>query len=280
MSHPKRLADQVVLITGAARGVGKGIARRLIREDATLVLADRDLAEGQSTAAELSHEFGRAVEFVQVNVGYEDQVARMVAAVDEKFGRLNVLINCAQGFNGLAPLEEKTTGEFDYSLRTGFYSSFWAMRDAVPLMQRVGGGSVINLVSLDGECGEPLLSDYDVAKEAIRGLSKVAARELGQYQIRVNCIAPMAETLVMERSEQQWPGYRGRLAAACPLGRIGDPENDIGGIALFLASDDSRYLTGMTLFADGGMFLSPVQAEIHLEQQIARPVRTLAWLPA
>jgi NAD(P)-dependent dehydrogenase (short-subunit alcohol dehydrogenase family) len=250
-----------------------------LREGAVLVVADRDRAEGEATAASLSEEFERPIDFIQVNVGYEAEVERMIATVDQRYGRLDVLVNNAQGFNGLAPLEDKTTAEFDYSLRTGFYASFWALRGAVPLMKRFGGGSVINLVSLDGDCGEPLLSDYDVAKEAVRGLTKVAARELGQFQIRVNCIAPMAETLSMERSDKQWPGFRANLIAACPLGRIGDPEEDIGGVALFLASDDSRYITGMTLFADGGMFLSPVRAEIQLDQQIARPKRTLAWAP-
>ena len=275
-----RLKDKVVLVTGGARGVGRGIARRLIREGARLAIADRDGDAGSKTAAELGEEFGQPAHFIQVNVGYEDQVVQMISDVDAAFGHLDVLVNNAQGFNGIAPLVEKTTGEFDYSLRTGFYSSFWAMRAAVPLMRRAGGGSVINLVSLDGECGEPLLADYDVAKEAIRGLSKVAARELGQYQIRVNNIAPMAETLPMARSDGQWPGFRDRLRRACPLGRIGDPEEDIGGVALFLASDDSRYVTGMTIFADGGLFLSPPRTELTVEDHLNRPERALAWIPA
>jgi NAD(P)-dependent dehydrogenase (short-subunit alcohol dehydrogenase family) len=275
-----RLQDKVVLVTGGARGVGLGIARRLVREGAQLILADRDASEGEKTAASLGREFGRPVRFIPANVGYEDQVIRMVGAVDDGFGKLDVLVNNAQGFNGIAPVTEKTTGEFDYSLRTGFYASFWAMRSAVPLMRRAGGGSIINLTSLDGECGEPLLADYDVAKEAIRALSKVAARELGQYQIRVNSIAPMAETLPMTRSDKQWPGFRDRLINACPLGRIGDPEDDIGGVALFLASDDSRYVTGMTIFADGGLFLCPARTDITFQQHLDRPKRELAWLPA
>src|ERR1700691_581613 len=269
-----RLTDKVVLITGGAMGLGKGITRRLIREEATLVIADRSREDGEATALQLSEEFGRGVEFVQVNVGYEAEVERMIAEVDKKFGRLDVLVNNAQGFNGLAPLEEKTTGEFHYSLRTGLYATFCAMRAAVPLMRRAGGGSVINMVSLDGECGEPLLADYDVTKEAIRGLSKVAAREFGAHQIRVNCIAPMAETQTMERSDKQWPGFRDNLINACPLGRIGDPEEDIGGVALFLASEDSRYLTGMTLFVDGGTHLSPVRPNADLDFQLHRPERS------
>jgi NAD(P)-dependent dehydrogenase (short-subunit alcohol dehydrogenase family) len=275
-----RLKDKVVVVTGGARGVGRGIARRLIREGAQLVIADRDIDAGSKTASDLGEEFGQPAHFIQVNVGYEDQVVQMIGEVDATFGRLDVLVNNAQGFNGVAPLVEKTTGEFDYSLRTGFYSSFWAMRAAVPLLRRAGGGSIINLVSLDGECGEPLLADYDVAKEAIRGLSKVAARELGQYQIRVNSIAPMAETLPMVRSDGQWPGFRERLRRACPLGRIGDPEEDIGGVALFLASDDSRYVTGMTIFADGGLFLSPPGTDLTFDDRLDRPQRALAWVPA
>jgi NAD(P)-dependent dehydrogenase (short-subunit alcohol dehydrogenase family) len=274
-----RLTDKVVLITGAARGVGKGIARRLLREGAAVVIADRDRVEGEEVATQFAKEFTSPVEFMPVNVGYEDQVTRMIADVESTFGRLDVLVNNAQGFNGLAPLVEKTTGEFDYSLRTGFYSSFWAMRAVVPIMRRSGGGSIINLVSLDGETGEPLLSDYDVAKEATRGLSKVAARELGQYQIRVNCIAPMADTPTMDRSESQWPGFRENLIRSCPLGRIGDAEEDIGGVALFLATDDSKYVTGMTIFVDGGLFLSPPELNMKVEDQLARPERKLAWTP-
>lgn len=276
-----RLNDRIVVITGAARGIGHGIARRLLREGAIVTIADRDSAEGNRVAEALSEEFGRETHFVQVNVGYEDQVTRMVDWLDDRFGRLDVLVNNAQGFNGLSPLAEKTTGEFDYSLRTGFYASFWAIRGVAPLMQRAGGGSVINLVSLDGIAGEPLLADYDVTKESVRALSRVAARELGQYNIRVNSIAPMADTPTMANSESQWPGFRQRLIDQCPLGRIGDPEEDIGGVALFLASDDSRYVTGMTIFADGGAFISPphnINAASTTER--ARPKRTLAWTPA
>jgi NAD(P)-dependent dehydrogenase (short-subunit alcohol dehydrogenase family) len=275
-----RLRDKVVLVTGGAAGVGRGIARRLVREGAQVVIADRDRDAGTKIASEFGEEFGQPAHFIQVNVGYENQVVQMMGEVDAAHGRLDVLVNNAQGFNGVAPLVQKTTGEFDYSLRTGFYSSFWAMRAAVPLMRRAGGGSIINLVSLDGESGEPLVADYDVAKEAIRGLSKVAARELGQYQIRVNNIAPMAETLPMARSDGQWPGFRDRLRRACPLGRIGDPEEDIGGVALFLASDDSRYVTGMTIFADGGLFLSPPRTDLTVEDHLDRPQRALAWIPA
>ena len=177
-----RLADRVIVVTGAARGIGKGIARRLAREGATIMIGDRDQEAGEATARELGADFATPVLFRQVNVGYEDQVTDFFGWVGREMGRVDVLVNNAQGFNGVAPIEAKSTGEYDYSLRTGLYSSIWAMQASLPYMRDQGGGSIINLVSLDGIMGKPFLSDYDVAKEAIRGLTKVAAREWGPHQ--------------------------------------------------------------------------------------------------
>jgi NAD(P)-dependent dehydrogenase (short-subunit alcohol dehydrogenase family) len=272
-----RLDGRVVLITGAAKGIGEGIARRYAQEGATLVIVDRDQELGQATTTGIADEFGVKATFLRANVGYEDEICPVVKEAGETHGRLDVLVNNAQGFNGLAPLLEKTTGEFDYSLRTGFYASFWALRTAVPFMRTNGGGSIINFVSLDGISGEPYFSDYDVAKEAIRALTKVAARELGPMQVRVNCIAPVADTPTMARSERQWPGFGANILNSTPLGRLGDPESDIGGVALFLATDDSRYVTGMTLYADGGLFLSPPRMIAEPDTQAARPERRVAW---
>jgi NAD(P)-dependent dehydrogenase (short-subunit alcohol dehydrogenase family) len=275
-----RLDGKVVLITGAAKGIGRGIARRFAGEGATLVLVDRDKELGEATAAELVDDFGIKASFRQANVGYEDQACDAVRDAGETHGRLDVLINNAQGFNGLSSLLDKTTGEFDYSLRTGFYASFWTTRTAVPFMRQAGSGSIINFVSLDGIAGEPYFSDYNVAKEAIRALTRVAARELGPMQIRVNCVAPVADTPTMERSERQWPGFADNILKALPLGRLGDPEEDIGGVVLFLASEDSRYVTGMTMYADGGLFMSPPRMIAEPDTQAARPERRLVWQPA
>lgn len=275
-----RLDGKVVLITGAAKGIGRGIARRFAGEGATLVLVDRDEELGEATAAELVGDFGIKASFRQANVGYEDQACDAVREAGETHGRLDVLINNAQGFNGLSSLLDKTTGEFDYSLRTGFYASFWTTRTAVPFMRQAGSGSIINFVSLDGIAGEPYFSDYNVAKEAIRALTRVAARELGPMQIRVNCVAPVADTPTMERSERQWPGFADNILKALPLGRLGDPEEDIGGVVLFLASEDSRYVTGMTMYADGGLFMSPPRMIAEPDTQAARPERRLVWQPA
>jgi NAD(P)-dependent dehydrogenase (short-subunit alcohol dehydrogenase family) len=275
-----RLENKVVLITGSARGIGKGIARRLAREGATIVVVDRDQTAGEAVADELRSELDADAAFIRANLGYEDQASDAVVQAGERHGQIDVLINSAQGYNGVGPLLEKTTGEFDYSLRTGFYASFWTMRAAVPYMQRTGSGSIINFTSLDGINGEPNFADYDVAKEAIRGLSKVAARELGPLNIRVNCICPVADTPVMANSERQWPGFSDNILRSIPMARLGDAEDDIGGVALFLASEDSRYVTGMTMHADGGTFLCPPRSLVEPATQSARPERRLVWQPA
>jgi 3-oxoacyl-[acyl-carrier protein] reductase len=273
-----RLARRVAVITGAAHGIGAGIARRFAREGAVVIVADRDGEGAETVASELHEVFDIISGHITANVGYENQVISMIEKVIRDYGRIDVLVNNAQGFNGMAALEEKTTGEFDYSLRTGLYASFWAMRAAFPQMRAQGGGSIINLTSIDAVTGRPLLSDYDVAKEAIHGLTKVAAREWGQYQIRVNSIAPFAASAIVEQSAQRLPEFAAALAAAPPLGRIGDCENDIGGAALFLATDDSRYVTGTTLFADGGMFLAPPPVPTTADPSWPRPERRLQWI--
>jgi NAD(P)-dependent dehydrogenase (short-subunit alcohol dehydrogenase family) len=274
-----RLADRVVVVTGGAQGIGKGIARRLAREGATIVIGDRNADGGQATVDEIARDLAVPAYFRQVNVGYEDQVAAFFDWVNHEFGRVDVLVNNAQGFNGVAAIEDKTTGEYDYSLRTGLYSSIWGMQAVFPTMRDQGGGSIINLGSLDAVTGKPFLSDYVIAKESIRGLTKVAAREWGPHQIRVNCICPNAMTAALERAIRQWDGFAEAILAATPLGRIGDPEEDIGGVALFLASDDSRYLTGMTLYADGGLFLSPPPQPVTNDPSLPRPERRLQWIP-
>jgi NAD(P)-dependent dehydrogenase (short-subunit alcohol dehydrogenase family) len=273
-----RLDDKVVVVTGGAQGIGRGIARRLAREGATIVIGDRNSGGGQATVDEIAADLRVPAAFRQVNVGYQEQVVAFFDWVVAEFGRVDVLVNNAQGFNGVAALEDKTTGEYDYSLRTGLYASVWAMQAVYPSMRDHGGGSIINLGSLDGVMGKPLLSDYVVAKEAIRGLTKVAAREWGPHQIRVNCLCPSAMTAATERAIRQWEGFEEVLLASTPLGRIGDPEDDIGGVALFLATDDSRYLTGMTLYADGGMFLCPPLQPVTVDPSLPRPERRLQWI--
>lgn len=245
-----RLEQRVALVAGGAVGVGRGIARRFAREGATVVIADVNDIDGPRTAEGLESLGGRGV-FIPTDVRDRQAVFAAVDTCCETFRTVHVLVNSAIALTPEVPLEEKTDDMLDRSLGLGLRPVWWAMKAAFPHMQAQGGGSIINFHSLDGMVGRWLRADYNVTKEAIRGLSRSAASEWGRYGIRVNVISPAA----MGSDQQQrvatssaTTGWRHDF----PLGRIGDPEDDIGGAALFLASEDSQYVTGATLPVDGG----------------------------
>lgn len=251
-----RLQDRVAVVTGSGRGLGKGMARRLAREGAIIVVADLDETTGPATAAAIESELqGRAV-FRRADVGVESEAKALIEWTAEEFGRLDVVINNAQAFGGHIGLEDKTNDAMEKVLRTGLWATFWTMQAAFPHLRDGGGGSIINMVSLAGETGLELISDYAATKEAIRGLSRSAACEWGPFGVRVNCIAPvgLSEAAVAggERDPQRFIEFTKRI----PMRHHGDPEEEIGGAALFFASDDSKFVTGTTLFVDGGLHLT------------------------
>ena len=253
-----RLVGKVTLITGGAQGVGRGIARRFAREGAAVVVADVDEAGGATVAGEL-RDLGADARFVAADVGDPAAVAGMVAAAVAWGGGLDVLVNNAQWVSPKVPLADKTDEMLARTLGTGLWATWWGMRAARPHLRARGGGRIVNLCSLIGVAGAPLYADYAATKEAIRGLTRVAAREWAADGILVNAIAPVARTPAVDRFAASGPDAAASVAAAeagNPLGRLGDPEDDVGGAALFLASDDSRYVTGTTIFADGGAHLT------------------------
>lgn len=254
-----RLVGKVALVTGAAQGVGRGIARRFAREGATVVVADVDADGGAAVAAALAGLGAADARFVATDVGDPDAVQAMVEAATRFGGGLDVVVNNAQWVSPKVPLAEKTDEMLARTLGTGLWATWWAMRAARPHLRARGGGRIVNLCSLIGVTGDPLYADYAATKEAIRGLTRVAAREWAADGILVNAIAPIARTPAVDRFAAAGPDAAASVAAAeaaNPLGRLGDPEDDIGGVALFLASDDSRYVTGTTLYADGGAHLT------------------------
>jgi NAD(P)-dependent dehydrogenase (short-subunit alcohol dehydrogenase family) len=249
----------VALVTGGAQGVGRGIARRFAREGATVVVADVDAVGGAAVIAGLADLGAADARFVTTDVGDPAAVQSMVAEAVGWGGGLDVLVNNAQWVSPKVPLADKTDEMLARTLGTGLWATWWAMRAARPHLQARGGGRIVNLCSLIGVAGDPLYADYAATKEAIRGLTRVAAREWAADGILVNAIAPIARTPAVDRFAATGPDAAasvGAAEAANPLGRLGDPEDDIGGVALFLASDDSRYVTGTTLFADGGAHLT------------------------
>jgi 3-oxoacyl-[acyl-carrier protein] reductase len=252
-----RLKDKVAVVTGAGRGLGLGVARRLAREGAAIVVAEIDEKTGPTARDAIEQDFGVKCIFRRTDVGNEGDAKALIKDAYDTFKRVDILVNAAQGFTPLALIEAKTTDMFEYSYRTGLLASLWTMQAVFPYMKALGEGRIVNFCSLQGVDGEPLFSDYDSTKEAIRGLTKTAAREWGRFGIRVNCIAPAGLSPAHVAHEAENPDFAKRLRKAIALGYVGDPEEDIGGATLMLCSEDGRFITGMTIFADGGLHLTP-----------------------
>ena len=250
-----RLEGKVALITGAGQGIGRGIARRYAREGARVLVAEIDAETGARTAEELAA-LGGEGHFVATDVGERAAVDAAVAEAVTRWGRVDVLVNNAWAGPPLGRVEWKTTEEMEQALRVGFLSNFWSMQAVFPHMKRQGGGRIINLCSLNGVNAHMYTVHYNAAKEAVRALTRTAAREWARHEILCNAICPAAATEAYRKVMDANPALEKALLAQHPMGRMGDPEHDIGGVALFLASEDSRYVTGNTLFVDGGSHIN------------------------
>jgi NAD(P)-dependent dehydrogenase (short-subunit alcohol dehydrogenase family) len=264
-----RLEGRAVLVTGAGQGIGRGIARRFAREGARILVAEIDREKGERTAAEVG-ELGGEGRFVATDVGVKEQVQAAVQAAVDAFGTVDVLVNNAWGGGTIARLEWKTDEQMMHGLRVGFLSNFWSMQAVFPHMKARGHGSVINLCSLNGVNAHMYSAEYNTAKEAVRTLTRTAAREWGRHQIRCNAICPAAATEAYVAFRTANPATAAEMLKQNPMGRMGDPESDIGGAALFLASDDSIYVTGNTLFVDGGGHINGVTWAPELPEDLPR----------
>lgn len=248
------LEGKAALITGAGGGIGRGIARAFAREGARVVVAEIDRERGAQVAQEIEALGGRAL-FVDTDVSRKTEIEAAVEATCSTFGRLDVLVNNASRLSPNVLLEQKTDAMLERTLRTGLWSTWWAMQAALPHMRQLGAGRVINFCSIDTEAGAWLHADYNLTKGAIESLTRSAAIEWGRFNILVNAIAPAAAGMVFADLCKTIPGFAKAAAAANPLGRVGDPEADIAPVAVFLASEASRYVTGETLHVDGGQHI-------------------------
>jgi NAD(P)-dependent dehydrogenase (short-subunit alcohol dehydrogenase family) len=246
------LDGKVALVTGAGAGIGEAIARRFAEEGARVVVAERDPRSGQD-AAEATGGL-----FVQVDVAVREQVEDAVAQAVSTYGSIDVVVNNAWGGGSMSRVENKTDQQLSDGIAVAYYGPFWAMRAALPHMRSRGWGRVINVCSLNGVNAHMGTLEYNAAKEALRALTRTAAREWAAFGITVNAICPAAKSAAFLRALGGNPDVAAFADSMNPMGRIGDPYLDIAPVALFLAGEDCRYLTGNTLFVDGGSHINGV----------------------
>jgi NAD(P)-dependent dehydrogenase (short-subunit alcohol dehydrogenase family) len=245
-----KLANKVAIVTGASQGIGQACAARLVQEGARVMLVDVR-AEGAATAAAL----GASARFYQADVGMKREVDAMLEATLSAFGRIDILVNNA-GVTHAADFLDLDEDDFDRVLRINLKSMFLcsqAVARAMVKQDPAGStGCIINMSSVNAELTIANQVPYVISKGGVNQLTRVAAISLAQYGIRVNAIGP--GTILTELAKQAVlgsPEARHTILSRTPLGRCGVPE-EIASIAAFLASDDASYMTGQTLYADGG----------------------------
>ena len=249
-----RLDGKVAIITGGGQGVGRGIAHAFAKEGAAVAVVDRNPETAASTASELSELGARSIA-IECEVSDRDQVDAAVARTVAELGGVDVLVNCAQASRpGLPSFMDHTEADMDLCYRTGPLGTFFFMHACFPHLKE-RAGTIVNVGSATGLEGRAGFTAYAAAKEAIRALTRVAAREWGPHQIRVNAISPAAMSPATEAYAANHPDRFQQSLAAIPLGRIGDCEADIGRAVAALVSSDMHYVTGMTLMVDGGQYI-------------------------
>jgi 2-hydroxycyclohexanecarboxyl-CoA dehydrogenase len=243
------LAGKVAIITGGGQGIGRGIACALADEGVHIVLTGRTEEKLLKVADEVVSRGSRALA-VPGDVGARADVQRMVSTTVSEFGAVDILINSAHSFT-FQPIEETNDQVIELAFRTGPIGALYAMQECYPYLRRQGG-SIVNFGSNAAISGEISACTYVMAKEAVRGLTRVAAREWGRDDIRVNCICPTAQTPGSDKFLKEHPESYAATLSQMSLGRLGDPELDIGRAVVAITSDDMRYLTGATLMLNGG----------------------------
>ena len=251
----KRLKGKVAIVTGSARGIGEGIAIRFAQEGAkVVVIADKDVKGGNEIAKRIN-DMGEEAMFIQTDVSKEDDVKNMVLKTIEKYGNVDILVNNA-GVAVSTPIEDCTMEDFDYVTNTDLRGLWMCCREVIKPMKEAGGGKIINISSTSGVIAPfPNQTIYCGAKGGVIQLTRSLGVEVCTHNINVNCIAPsFIETPLYEEINFSLkdPKNLKILTDLEPMGRVGTIE-ECGAAAFFLASEDSDYIVGQTIFADGGL---------------------------
>lgn len=242
----KSLNNQVVIVTGGAAGIGGGITRELIERGAKVVVVDLNEEAGKK----LKNEFPDQVSFIKGDVSKQSIAEEAVQTAVANYGKLTGLVNNAHASRQKS-LVDLTQADWDLSFQTGFQATLNFMMAAYKEM-KANGGSIVNFGSGAAMNGSLYQASYAAAKEAIRGLSRVAATEWATDNIRVNVVSPLALTEGVKKWKEGFPEEYEKVVHQIPLQRFGDPQKDVAPIVAFLLGEDSRYMTGQTLMADGG----------------------------
>ena len=244
-----RLEDKIAIVTGAGHGMGESMARIFAREGAKVVVADIAEEDGGRVAAEIVAGGGDAI-FVRLDISKESEWAAVVAATLQRHGRLDILVNNA-GVSGALP-DLNSLADYDRLMTINARGTFLGMQHALPEMRKAGGGSIVNLSSISGLIGQTNIHmGYNGAKAAIHVMTKAAAVQFAKYGIRVNSVHPGLMPPMRTSGRTADPETRAKTLKGVPLGRAGEVD-EVAYAILFLASDESSYVTGAELVVDGG----------------------------
>lgn len=274
----RQLEGKVAVVTGGASGIGEATVRRFVAEGAQVVVADLQEGPGE----DLVRELGDATRFVRADVSHEADVAGAIAVAVDHFGRLDVLHNNAGFVGATGPLESTTAEEYDLTMGVLLKAVFFGIKHASPVMKRQRRGSIISTSSVCGLTAGVGTHLYSVAKAGVIMLTKSAALELAEWDVRVNAVCPgyvatplgagtRLSELGREETEQRLARTRERLALSQPIGRMGEAD-DVAQLVAFLASDESSWITGTAQVIDGGLTLGKPWRKQHRAVTQHRPL--------
>lgn len=242
-----RLKNKTAIVTGAGRGIGKAIAIRFAQEGATVIVDDVNDTLGTATAAAITEAGGSAM-FINADVADADAAKRLIAATLAAYGKVDILVN-----NAICSTADVLNNNWEANLAVALRGTNHCTEAVIPAMQKVGGGSIVNIASVNGLIGLQGIHAYAAAKGGVIALTRSMAIAHGKDNIRINCICPgTIQTEVWEPMLERNPKILEEITQWYPLGRIGQPI-DIANAALFLASDEANFATGTVLVIDGGL---------------------------
>ncbi|MDP6978659.1 MAG: SDR family oxidoreductase [Myxococcota bacterium] len=261
MNETHRLRDRVAIVTGAGQGVGLGVARAFAAEGASVIVANRSAETGEACVAGIERDFGASgarAHYVKTDVSDKASVIAMVDEAVATWGGVDILVNNATPAGGTARLEVMSDEAMHTHMDVNYFASFWAMQACFPHMKRKQCGRIITMASLNGINAHRFSAPYNGSKEGVRALTRTAAVEWGRHGITANVLCPFAAAPSWDMFKKFDPEGAASIEQNNPIPHVGDCEHEIGPVAVFLASEDSKFVTGNTIHVDGGGHINGV----------------------